>query len=132
MNSHITDQIINLPDLPKSIVLEYLLPNGFVKLQKTYRNYLLMKKSGWRFKKCFDCNKFLRSYKQVDNGVIIDACISGCCSKYVCKHGCKLKCSNGHININFDNDDIISCTVCNENITTNKYWLGYKEDRYAY
>ncbi len=125
------EQIRCLPDLPKEIIKEYLTPYGIVLLQREFRKVKNMKKNGWKKIKCDDCNKYKWYHNIYQKSIInIDCCAESCCTKYVCRYGCNIKCPNGHYNKNFDCDSVFACKICNKNINPYRYWIGISEKEY--
>ncbi len=130
------NDLLAIPDIPMLIIKNYLLPSGIIKFQRLYKNYFNLKKEGWEKIKCRDCNKSSWYHKRYPNKLsIVNCCASGCCYKFICRFGCKIKCSNGHINntFNFDNydeEDNFYCSECNIKIDYFRYWIGISEDEY--
>ena len=120
-----------LPKLPQSLVIDYLIPIGIIKLQRICRNNIYLKLNGWGKKQCFDCEKCYLVKSNDFNGLIMtSACATSCCVKFVCRFGCKLKCPNGHINKNYNLHIPFDCSKCEQRIYPKIYWLGYSEDEY--
>ncbi len=130
---NLVDQILFLPDEPKELIKQFVLPIGIIKLQRINRNNLQLKKLGYYKQSCADCSKSYWTKADVIDGLIeIDACASGCCIKNICRFGCKIKCGLGHINryINYDSDQSFNCNICNQVIYPKIYWNGISEYEY--
>ncbi len=128
----LNDKIKLLPDLTKVLIRDLILPIGIVKLQRIVKKNLKLKKTGWKYIICDDC-KFGTWNKQnyLENFILIESCASpDCCYKYVCKKGCKLKCTQGHINKNFDSNNELGCRICSEIIIPYRCWFGISETEY--
>ena len=129
----IVDKTLLLPTLPKELIKEFVLPLGIIKLQRIHRNNLYLKKIGYYKQSCADCNKYYwEKADEIDGLIEVDACASGCCVKNICRFGCKIKCSLGHINRykNYDSDQSFNCNVCNQVIYPKIYWNGISEVEY--